>query len=82
MSVVRTDWRAVNRLGVTVRTFDDRSAACAWVSENASRFGGLAVEEVTLSERRRRVFRADSDVTLRVASRPKLEGAALARAFA
>ena len=82
MSVVRTDWRAVNRLGVTVRTFDDRRAACDWVAENASRYGGLEVREFTLTERSRRVFRADRDTALIAAGRPKLEGAALARAFA
>ncbi|NQE62912.1 hypothetical protein [Caulobacter sp. RHG1] len=82
MSVVRTDWRAVNRLGVTVRTFDDRGAACAWVAEHATRYGGLEVREFTLTERSRRVFRVDRDTALIAAGRPKLEGAALARAFA
>lgn len=69
MMLVQTDWRAVNRLGVTVRTFDDRKAACGWVAENATRYGGLEVQEVTLCERRRRVFRADRDVKLRTAGK-------------
>lgn len=67
MTHVRTDWRAVNRLGVTVRTFDDRLAACAWVAENADRYGGMEVREVTLLERSRRVFRADHNMKLRAA---------------
>lgn len=82
MSIVSTDWRAVNRLGVTVRTFNDRCAACAWVAENATSYGGLEVREVTLTERSRRVYRADRDTHLIAAGLPKLEGPALARVFA
>lgn len=49
---VRTDWQAVNALGVTVRTFDREDVARAWVKDNALLHDGLYLEEVTIMARR------------------------------
>lgn len=49
---LRTDYQAVNRAGVTLRTFDREDVAKAWVKDNAPLHDGLYLEEVTMLARR------------------------------
>lgn len=49
---IRTDYAAVNGLGVTVRTFADAVNGRTWVRDNAHLHDGLTLEEVSLVARR------------------------------
>lgn len=58
MNVTNTTWEAITARGALIRTFDNRPAALAWKrSEDALRFPGSSVEEVTstVTTTRRRV---------------------------
>ena len=57
MTVIRTDWRAVNARGRTVHTFSDRDLGRAWVRANADLHDGLKLECVELIEARRTDYR-------------------------
>jgi hypothetical protein len=49
---IRTDYAAVNGLGVKLYTFNDASKGRAWVRDNAAIHTGLHLVEVALTERR------------------------------
>ena len=57
MTVIRTDWRAVNARGRTVHTFSDRDLGRAWVRNNAALHDGLRLESVELIEVARTDYR-------------------------
>lgn len=67
---VSTDYRAVNRLGVTVRTFGDEDRARAWVRANAAFHDGLELQVVTVTEASRRVYRPRPKADLFAIPRP------------
>lgn len=56
--VLRTDFAAVNGLGVTLCTFNDAAKGRAWVRDNAALHTGLVLEEVSVTARR--VYRPPS----------------------
>lgn len=52
-----TAFAAVNRFGAPIRTFDTAAAAFAWVDDQCGSRGDLHVEEITVTETRRRLSR-------------------------
>lgn len=52
MTRVRTDYAAVNGLGVKLYTFNDVAKGRAWVRDNASIHVGLHLVEIAVTERR------------------------------
>lgn len=50
--IVRTDYAAVNGLGVKLYTFNDIAKGRAWVRDNAAVHVGLHLVEVAITERR------------------------------
>lgn len=56
--VLRTDYAAVNALGVTIYTFNDLAKGRAWVRQNASLHIGLHLQEIALVARK--VYRPPS----------------------
>lgn len=56
--VLRTDYAAVNAMGVTLYTFNDIAKGRAWVRDNAALHDGLVLEEISVVARR--VYRPPS----------------------
>lgn len=54
---LRIDFVVINGIGTAVFTADHRDIAIAWAKANADALGELTVEEVELTETRRRVWR-------------------------
>jgi len=55
--MTRTDYQAVTQAGVTIRTFGDRDIAVKWAKDHGVQHPGLTIDEVTVTELRRRVYR-------------------------
>ena len=49
MKIVSTDYRAVNGVGVVVRTFGCLQSAKAWARDTAHLHDGLKIERVTVT---------------------------------
>lgn len=58
VSPSRTDFQVTNEIGTVLQTFGAADLARAWAKSHCEVFGLLDVEEVTVTETRKRIYRA------------------------
>jgi len=60
MRILRTDYHVINGLGTVLYTSNLQELARKWARDNIETYQSLEVQEVTLLEQRRRVYRPRS----------------------